>query len=626
LLFVVVLAIGLAHLPSASGPRIGGRGVGELPLVAQGVVSAALGADSPAYRVLGLRANNPAQRLRLRFSRDGVEVASAGTSVSLGLAAYGRGSQLRAPRPASVSVRANRVSYAYGPFSEWFANGPRGLEQGFDVEARPPGVPGALTFALRLSGGGMHVRLRRGELLLAGDGSSLLYGGLTATDADGKVLPSWLQLAGGRLMVRVDDRGARYPLQIDPFLQQGELSDRPGASGEEFGESVAVAGRTLVVGTINHIATSTRFEQGAAYVFTAPASGWAHARQTAILKAPRGQPEEEFGRSVAISGNTIVVGAPFREVANHTNQGVAYVFDKPASGWKGAGATATLTARAGRAHEYFGESVAISGNTVFVGAPGRKVGKHTAQGAVYAFSVSRSPRAATARQLLELTAPDGQAEDALGISVAVSGGTLLAGADLHRVGETANEGVVEVFSKRARGWSSARETAQLSNEHGERGELFGRVLAIWENTVVVGSPDRRGANAEQGAAYVFVKPAHGWAGSLTQTAELTASDPGQSDQFGGALAVSGGQIVVGAPGHTIAKNTEQGAGYVFVEPANGWRTTTETSELTAAGGAAGDRLGLSVALSGDTILIAAPGRAENGELGHGALYEFRDAS
>jgi hypothetical protein len=421
----------------------------------------------------------------------------------------------------------------------------------------------------------------------------------------------------------VGDHGAAYPLLIDPFVQQGELWDRSGTSGEEFGQSVAVAGRTMVVGTVNYVAPSTDVEQGAVYVFTAPASGWAHAKEVAVLKAPRGQSEEEFGRSVAISGNTIVVGAPFREVGNHTGEGEAYVFVKPASGWKSVAPTAELTARRGAAHEYLGESVAISGHTVLVGAPGRRVGSHTAQGAVDVFAVPRAPRAGGARQLAQLTSPDGQANDALGISVAISGGTVLAGADQHRVGATANEGVVDIFAKHANGWRSARETAQLSNDRGESGELFGRIVATSQNTVVVGAPDRRGKNPEQGAAYVFVKPSQGWSGSLTETAELTASDPGRSDQFGGALAISGGLIVAGAAGHTLGENTEQGAGYVFVEPATGWVTATESSELTAASGAAGDRLGLSVVISGDTLLVGAPGRAVHGERAQGAVYAFR---
>jgi hypothetical protein len=405
------------------------------------------------------------------------------------------------------------------------------------------------------------------------------------------------------------------------FVQQGELSDRRGGSGEQFGEALAVSGRTLVVGTINHIATSTGVEQGAAYVFTEPASGWAHAQQVAILKAPRGQSEEAFGRSVAIAGNTIVVGAPVHEVDGHTGQGTAFVYVKPASGWRSASPTAKLTAAGGTGGEFFGESVAISGDTVLVGAPGRKVGKHAAQGAVDVFAVPRSRLARAPKQLAELTAPDGQPDDALGISVAISGSTIVAGADLHRVGATTGQGVAYVFSKRGAGWKSARETASLSDEAGEAHELFGRTVAIWKNTVVVGAPDHGGA--ERGAAYVFVKPASGWRGSLTQTAELTASDTGKGDQFGGALAISGELIVIGAPGHASAKNTEQGAGYAFVKPAIGWRTSTETGELLATGAAAGDKLGLAVALSADTILLGAPDREVNGDLGQGAVYAFR---
>jgi hypothetical protein len=408
------------------------------------------------------------------------------------------------------------------------------------------------------------------------------------------------------------------------FVQQGELSDKPGGSGEEFGEALAVSGRTLVVGTINHIAASTGVEQGAAYVFTEPASGWAHAQEVAMLKAPRGQSEEEFGRSVAISGNTIVIGAPVREVDGHTGQGTAFVYVKPMSGWRSAGPTAELTAAVGAPHEFFGESVAISGDTVMVGAPGRKVGKHAAQGAVDVFALPHFPSAGTPRQLAKLTAPDGQANDALGISVAISGSTAVAGADLHRVDATAGQGVAYIFLKGGAGWRSARETARLSDEAGEAHELFGRTVAIWQNTVVVGAPDHGGA--ERGAAYVFVKPAFGWRGSLTQTAELTASDTGKGDQFGGALAISGELIVIGAPGHTSAKNTEQGAGYAFVKPATGWRTSTETGELIAAGGAAGDKLGLSVALSGGTILLGAPDRAVNKDLGQGVVYTFRSDS
>jgi hypothetical protein len=407
---------------------------------------------------------------------------------------------------------------------------------------------------------------------------------------------------------------------IDPLGQQSELSDKAGASGEEFGEAIAVSGHTLVVGTTHHMAASTDFEQGAAYVFVAPASGWAHARQVAILKAPGGQSEEAFGRSVAISGNTIVIGAPDRADGGRAGQGVVYVFVKPASGWSHIAPPLRLTATRGQANEFFGESVAVSGNEVFVGAPDRKIGRHTAQGAVDVFTLPRS-RTAEPTQIAELTASDGKAGDALGISVALSGQTVLAGADLHRFGTT-QQGAAYIFVRPPDGWRSTHETAELTAGQGQAGELFGRIVAIWHDTAVVGAPDNDGVTAEQGAAYVFVEPASGWAGSLDPTARLAASDPGKDDEFGGALAISGGVIAAGAPGHTTGERTEQGAGYIFAKPADGWDTATETDQLIASDGTEGDKLGLSIAISGATILLGSPDHEVNGERAQGAVYSF----
>jgi FG-GAP repeat len=360
-------------------------------------------------------------------------------------------------------------------------------------------------------------------------------------------------------------------------------------------------------------------EPGAVYVFTEPASGWAHARQVAILKPPRYQAEEAFGQSVAISGNTIVVGDPYREVGRHVDQGAAYVFVKPAAGWRSTGPTAQMTAAGGGESELFGESVALSGSTVVVGAPGHKVGKHVLQGAVEVFALPRSPRGGALKQLAQLTAPDGRANDALGVSVAISGSTVVAGADMRRVGETAEEGVAYIFQRHGTSWRNAHATAQLAAEAGQAREQFGRAVAIWHNTVVVGAPLRGGEYPDQGAAFVFAEPVAGWHGSDTQTAQLTASDPGKNDLLGGALAIYGSLIVAGAPGHAA----EQGAGYAFAKPVTGWRTTTETGQITAAGAAPGDLLGESVALTNGAIFLGAPNRAVSNVRAQGAVYAFR---
>ena len=129
------------------------------------------------------------------------------------------------------------------------------------------------------------------------------------TDARGRMLRSWLDLVGGRVMVQVDDRGALYPLRIDPFIQQAELSASDGATFDVLGWSAAVSGNTIVVGAPLHE------NEGAAYVFTMPSSGWATATQSAELIASDVVKEDHFGESVAISGNMIVVGAPYHTVA-----------------------------------------------------------------------------------------------------------------------------------------------------------------------------------------------------------------------------------------------------------------------------------------------------------------------
>jgi hypothetical protein len=418
-------------------------------------------------------------------------------------------------------------------------------------------------------------------------------------------------------------RRAAYSLRIDPFIQQGELTSSHGTRGEEFGESVSVSGDTIVVGTPNYTVASTNEEQGAAYVFVKPASGWANATQTAVLTAKKGQSEELFGHSVAVSGDTIVVGAPFREVGKNTGQGTAYVFVKPTSGWKNATQTAKLTAARGAANEFFGESVAVSGNTVLSGAPSREVGKNAMQGAVDVFTRPVSGWAGSLTQTAELTVSSGEVNDALGISVAISGSTIVAGADLHTVAKSTNQGAVYVFVKPTTGWANATQTAELADDQGEAGELLGHSVAISGDTIVAGAPDREvGINVDQGAAYVFVMPATGWAGSLTQAAALTASDGARNELFGRSLAVSGNAIVVGQGFTEVGKNAEQGAVYVFVKPASGWANATQTAELTASNGTAGDGLGRSVAVSGDTIVAGAPDHEVGKSLAQGAAYMF----
>ncbi len=451
----VMAAVGLT--PSQARPNggdgaaaapVAGPGLPIVPVGAVGPISAVLGRDLAGYRVVGLTATNAPQDLRAEFSSQGVTVVSGRLRLGIALDGYGYASELRAVPAVAPVVRANRAVYDHGALSEWWVNGPAGLEQGFTVSSAPSAGTGPLVFSLGLSGN-LRPRLDSGGLYLSGAQGALAYDDLAATDARGRALPARFALRGGQAVIEVDDRGAAYPVRVDPLVQQsGELISSGGTPSGEFGRSVAVSGNTVAVAADNQTIGS-HFEEGAVYVFVEPSAGWSELMtQTAELVASDPQDLTGFGWSLAMSGTTIVSTTPVKcqkwfhppgSVAENTyclNEGAAYVFDQPAGGWSG-----TLT-----------------------------------QNAVLTSSIM-TPRTAHSSTGL------------FGTAVAISGGTIVVGDDTQPVGST-NAGVV----------------------------------------------------------FVFEEPGGGWSGPMTQDAELTPADPANNEYFGDALAVSGSTVVVGAPG------------------------------------------------------------------------------
>ena len=267
------------------------HGLSSMPAAARGPISAALGRDEPAYRVSGFVAHNPAQRLSARFGRSGVAIEAGSARFGIALRAVGRVGALQPIAPVAPRQRANRVTYGHGSVHEWWQNGPLGLEQGFDLARRPAGG-GALAISLAVSG---RVALDHGTLLLAG---GLRYAGLRATDADHRPLHAWFELRGGRVLVRVDDRGARYPIRVDPFVQQAKLSASDGGRSRRarlVGRDDGEHGRGRC--TSAHFVDGNNQKQGAAYVFVMPAGGWAaSAKQTAELTASDGGADDHARR------------------------------------------------------------------------------------------------------------------------------------------------------------------------------------------------------------------------------------------------------------------------------------------------------------------------------------------
>jgi hypothetical protein len=177
-------------------------------------------------------------------------------------------------------------------------------------------------------------------------------------------------------------------------------------------------------------------------------------------------------------------------------------------------------------------------------------------------------------------------EDRLGASVAAAGGLVFAGAPETNVGGSVEQGAVYVFSRPAGGWSGGlHEIARLFAGGGRAGDRLGSSVAVFGRTIVVGaSGARSGSRVGQGAVYVFVEPKRGWSGTIRSVAKLTASDGAAGDALGSSVAVSGDTIVAGAPNVSVANPpySEDGAVYVFARPAHGWLATLhQARKLTA---------------------------------------------
>jgi hypothetical protein len=620
--FAVPSSSGTAEAPAVTRSFDSVAATDGLPIAAQGRISGVLGRGDASYHARvagsGLALENLRHDFEATFDAEGVRVRAGADRVEIALGSWGFGKTLSPAGHAAPTARDNRIEYRRGPLTEWYVNGPAGLQHGFTLDAPPAETAGPLTLELDLSGR-LRPALQPGGDGLALDGSSLRYTGLVAFDADGRELPATLQVEGRTVRLLVVADGAHYPLTVDPFLQQAKLTASDGAEHDAFGSAVAVSGDTVVVGSPQDD-VGFNGGQGSAYVFVKPEAGWGDMTQAAKLTASDGAATDVFGSAVAISGDTIVVGAPQDDVLN-LNQGSAYVFEKPELGWTDATETAKLSAADGAANDAFGTVVAVSGDTVAVGAPTDDVAT-TNQGSAYVFVKPASGWEPVTNQTAKLTASDGAANDTFGTSVAVSGDTVAVGAPADDFGPVVNQGSAHVFVRPGAEWTDATQTAKLTASDGAAGDVFGDAVAMSGDTIVAGARlDDVGSALNQGSAYVFVKPGSGWANG-TQSARLTASDGAPQDFFATSVGISGDTVVTGAPFDDVGSNANQGSGYVFVKPDLGWANGGETAKLTSSDGAADDQFGISVAIGGSTAVVGSRGDDVGSAVNQGSAYLF----
>jgi FG-GAP repeat len=341
--------------------------------------------------------------------------------------------------------------------------------------------------------------------------------------------------------------------------QVKKLTAGDGAEDDRFGWSVAVSGDTLVVGAFR-ADTEYYNNQGAAYVFKRNQGGPDNWGQVKKLVGSESSYEDLFGRYVAINGDTIVVGAPQAIQEGTENKGEAYIFYRNQGGADNWGEVKRLTATDVDLVLGFGISVSISGDKIVVGS-NTFVGGNSNQGAAYVFYQGGTDNWG---QVARLTASDGVAGDDFGYRVSISGDTVVAGARVATVDDKANQGAAYVFYRNQGGADHWGEVKKLIASDGAAADSFGADVLVYDDTIVVGAVGAFGDRGP-GKAYLFTRN-QGGPDAWGEVTKLTASDGTASDTYGWSISISQNTLVIGANEADIGENTNQGAAYIYYYP------------------------------------------------------------
>jgi hypothetical protein len=554
-----------------------------------------------------LQAPNRAQRFRTRFHEDGIELVerdpSAQPLLQLRLTQWGRVDQPQPAEPGVLVANEARVERRSSGLTEWYINRPEGLEHGFDLAFSPPGR-GVLEFRLQSDRPAHQVHA---DLIEFGSGDDTLrYSTLKVWDASGRILPAQMEVSGARrVVIRVDDAGAQYPVTIDPLLQRtADIVRNSGQSGAEFGIRIANAGDVNNDGIDDLVVGAFRFDSsglsdnGGAFVYLGP--GFTTSAFLSTNQASAG-----FGAGVGGAGDLnldgfddVVIGAPGFDGTAGIDSGAVYVY------FGGAGAfdaTADATVLGPNARANMGAAARGVGDVnndgiddLAVGVPRYNPGGRPDQGAAFIY-YGASNFNTTADAVLTTN------------DASVNSGNSLASGDVNGdgindviVGATGyessssfiNEGAAVVFFG---GVGTIDTTADAILRTGRADATGGASVAVGDfngdgiGDVLSGAPPSSTAITEGGMVQIW----HGSTGSFDTLVDVTFFGTDIAENFGRSVAAlpdSNGdgrdEIVVGAPRANNSGGLSTGEVKLYFSAANGFSSSpslvlegTETDAL-----------------------------------------------
>lgn len=460
-----------------------------------------------------------------------------------------------------------------------------------------------------------------GAPVMAGSGAVFVFdydglswsvsGFLTPSDgASNDMFGSAVSLSGNRALIGAlwdDDNGRNsgsayvYDFNGSSWIETTKLTANNGTSHAYLGISVSLSGDRALVGATREDGQNPG--SGSAYVYDFDGVNW---NETAKLIANDGASNDQFGTSVSLSGDRVVIGA-VRDDDGGTSSGSLYVFNFSGNNWN---ETNKLVASDADSGDQFGYAVDQSGDRIIIGAPFDD-DQGDQSGSVYIFSFD----GVNWNETIKLVAADVAANDQFGFSVGISGDRALVGAFLTE-GVYVDSGSAYVFDLENGNWN---ETGKLTTDDAFQSDFFGYAVGLSGDRIMIGAHYDDDEGIESGSAYVFDFDGNNW----QQITKLTSVDGGVAngaafDGFGASVSLSGNRALVGASGDDGINSNLLGAAYIFEFDGSNWN---EIAKLTASDGSRGDNFGNSVSLSGNRALIGAF-KEDDQEAGSGSAYVF----
>ena len=452
-----------------------------------------------------------------------------------------------------------------------------------------PGRPGTpvLLLALLLLLPSVHLAIASQSFIreakLTGFNSSTndLFGNAVAISGDTAVVGAWQDKIGANTL-----QGSAYVFvrsNSDWLLQQQLVASNGPLAGLRFGYSVAIESNTIAVGAWGD------GSYGAVYIYTRTGTNWLLQQKLAPTNTTS---VADFGWSVSLSGDTVLIGAP-----SASSGGSAYVYTRSNGTWA---PQAFLTAPVPVLYNEFGYSVTLSSNTALIGCYADTVSGHAEQGSAYVFT-----RAGTNWTFeAQLSAPDGIANDWFGFSVALSGDTAFCGEHRDTVNFKTQCGSVHVFNRTNSTWGYDTKLLAFDSAANDN---FGRAVSLRGDTALIGAPlddgpPLSGTGVDQGSAYIFFRANGVWGG----TQKIIAFDRATSDAFASAVAIDGLTAIVSSHLDDIGTAVNQGSAHIYAVPqCRGCDVQNWAGEILYPPNTNSVGVGASVAILNDTAVVGA---------------------